>query len=160
RPAVQQFVYLATSPGVEAAEIAEAGNEQAAFTQALLQGLRKGSGRAKGWDAAAGRYVVTAERLLPYLIAAVSSQTSAVTNWHYVQVPRRAGEYGSLQVSNPVLAQFAEGAFGRETLRVMVAPPGVAGQTRITVLRDGQPASNTRLGEPQPVEFSLAPREY
>jgi uncharacterized caspase-like protein len=45
-PPTQQFILYATSPGLKARELREAGNERGAFTEVLLKGLR-GAGPAK-----------------------------------------------------------------------------------------------------------------
>src|SRR3712207_2491602 len=70
-PPAQQFILYATSPGLRAAEIADQpGNERAAFTEVLLQGLR-GAGRAKTFDSAAMEYLVRWDALADYVIGAM-----------------------------------------------------------------------------------------
>src|SRR5262249_36327959 len=56
-PPPPQFVMYATSPGVKAIEIQEAGNEHGAFTATLLEALA-GKGNAKVWDNEMQEYVV------------------------------------------------------------------------------------------------------
>src|SRR5215218_4646207 len=60
-PPTQQFILYATSPGLKARELREAGNERGAFTDVLLEGLQ-GAGTAKAWSSETQDYQVRWER--------------------------------------------------------------------------------------------------
>ncbi len=79
-PAVQQFVFRATSPGIGAAEISQAGSERGAFTEVLLEGLTHGKGQAKVYDSARGDYVVRVGKLFEFVKKKVS-ETRTSTSW-------------------------------------------------------------------------------
>ena len=97
----------ATSPGVTANEIQQAGNERGAFTEALLDGLR-GEGDAKVWDDVGQReYVVTWDSLFRYVEAQVARKRLAAGS-RLIQVPRQSGEHGS---ENPELGRLDPEAF-------------------------------------------------
>ena len=65
-PPAQQFILYATSPGLRAQELREAGNERGAFTEALLDGLH-GKAKAKAWSSETQNYQVRWERLVDYV---------------------------------------------------------------------------------------------
>src|SRR5262249_4568413 len=103
QPAVQQFVFYATSPGMKAVD------ERGTLTETMVAGL-KGAGRAKSWDADGERYVVTVDRLFEYVKAEFEAHQRSVgrgDNHELYQVPRKGGESGSAGLdSNPTLVQF------------------------------------------------------
>lgn len=137
---VQQFVFLATSPGVKAKEIGAAGDERGAFSAALLQGLK---GEAKVWDQTEQQHVVRVEALFQFVKEKVISQRLSVPDpaaQGLIQIPRQAGE----RDTNPVLQRFpsqsspqgllddAYGALKAEFSRIelLIQSPGEGGPLR------------------------------
>lgn len=158
-PAVTQFVFYATSPGVTAAEVGEAGNERGAFTTALLEGLR-GQGEAKAWDSVSAEYVVRVDRLFDYVTARLKERQVLVESEaasRLIQIPRLGGERGGAQ---PVLARFPLEEVNKETLEVYLEPSDVVSVAEVTVERDfGLVEHRTQLPG-LPVTFELPPMEY
>jgi Caspase domain len=173
-PEPLQYRLYATSDGVRAAEIGEAGNEGGVFTQFLLAGLG-GAGKAKAWKVDVDEYVVTVDRLFAFVKEEVvrkkidvSRQANQTTGGlqggpaagfdaaRFIQVPQGDGGFGT----NPVLASFPTGQFPPEKLEVLVEPTSVAPQSEISV-RDNDLIEDQKLN-PQnlPVIFTLPPREY
>ncbi|MBV9282901.1 MAG: caspase family protein, partial [Chloroflexi bacterium] len=164
-PAIQQFVCYATSPGVKAIEIREAGNERGAFTEALLEGLR-GAGAAKAWDVELDQYVVRWDRLFNYVRDRVTAQKLRVNDdtvarlW---QVPRKGGEQGAIdRDSNPVLIRFPDRAFGEVPLNVYVEPSVIVARAEVNVYDPGDPQPIRRQSKIAglPISFPLPPRSY
>ena len=166
-PPVQQYVFHATSPGVGAAEIREAGNERGAFTQSLLKGLKDGKGIVKAWDPAKMVYVVTVDSLLEF----VKKEDSKRACWPHRSSPsatqgttnegRSAG--WSQWASNPELARFAEHRIPREHLEVDVDPLAVVPGVEISIRRDGNIVENTAIIQSRqdlPATWDLPQREY
>jgi hypothetical protein len=89
--APQQFVLLATSPGLKAVELREAGNERGAFTDALLQAL---GGDAQEWDPPTKQNVVRFNAAAKLVEKLVTEQQLAVADVfaHLIQIPRLDGE--------------------------------------------------------------------
>jgi Caspase domain len=162
RPAVQQFVFYATSPGVRAAETGLAGDEQGAFTHALLGGLR-GAGRAKVWDWTNEEYIVRVDRLLNYLVTEMEKKRIAVCGAggaRAFQVPRLGGEYGAPGGSNPVLARFPAAAFDDESLEVLIDPFIAESQAAVWAQRESTTVAHQTGITQVPVMFTLRPMEY
>jgi hypothetical protein len=104
----QQFVFLATSPGVEAVEVetlAEAGGAPiesgGAFTEALLKAVR---GDAKQWDPTTKQDVVRVSHALSFIKEAVERQRLDVSEGRraLIQIPREAGEHDA--GADPIIA--------------------------------------------------------
>jgi hypothetical protein len=104
----QQFVFLATSPGVEAVEVetlAEAGGAPiesgGAFTEALLKAVR---GDAKQWDPTTKQDVVRVSHALSFIKEAVERQRLDVSEGKraLIQIPREAGEHDA--GADPIIA--------------------------------------------------------
>ncbi len=162
RPAVQQFVFHATSPGIKAAESGPACNEQGAFTQTLLGGLR-GKGKAKVWDYMSDQYLVRVERLLDYLVVEMEKKKIAVGgagDGQMFQVPRRGGECGAVGGSNPILARFPADAFDDESLEILLDPFVAEQQAAVGVEREGTTVAHQTGIAQVPIKFTLPPREY
>ncbi len=160
-PPVQQFVFHATSPGVKAAEISEAGNERGAFTEALLDGLR-GRGRAKAWDRSSEGYIVRVGRLLTFLVDEVSKKVSKYGYPDLIQIPQEDGQRGAIDRidgSDPILARFPADAFQKEALDISLEPEVVVSQAKIDVKGDEVADSRAAIAE-SPVRFLLPPQDY
>ena len=161
-PAVQQFAFYATSPRLTAAEIGSLSDERGAFTTVLLDGLH-GKGAAKVWDVANEEYVVRVDRLLDYLVSQVSARIAASRNEpenRRIQVPRLAGERGSIEGSNPVITRFPVDGFPKETLDVFIDPTAVASDSELVVTRESTPVASLKGVANPPASFSLQPKEY
>jgi hypothetical protein len=160
RAPVQQFAMFAASPGVKAAEMAEAGNEQGAFTESLLAGLR-GEGKAKAWDLQSDEYVVRFERLLQFVIDDVDAKRQNVgpQGRRLWQLPRGAGEKGATTGSNPILAHFPADAFAKQKLEVAIDPFVAAAHPTLRV-RGGADAREHAGFAAVPVALELPPDEY
>jgi len=159
-PAVQQYVLYATSPGVTAAEIGEAGNEQGAFTTALLEGLR-GDGKAKAWDSYLAEYVVRVDRVSEYVITKLNEQqvlADSNTARRLIQIPRLGGERGGRP--QLILARFSDEEVNRQTLEVYLEPSDAVPVAEVTVERDQIPVESRRQLTGLPVSFALRPMEY
>lgn len=156
-PPPQQFICYATSQGLRAVELQEAGNERGAFTEALLNGLR-GAGPAKTWDADSEQYVVRWQTLFKYVEDAITRQQLDVgeTARKLIQVPRQDGEKGS---SDPVLVRFAAETFPAESLSVYVDPPEVPAGAELLVTDFGDIEQTTPVTA-VPLQLALPPREY
>jgi uncharacterized caspase-like protein len=162
KSAVQQFVFYATSPGVKAAESNLAGQEQGAFTDTLLKGL-KGHGRAKLWNYLGNEYLVRVNRLFEYLVGEMEKKRILVVDKpgaELFQVPRLGGERGALSGSDPVLARFPASAIEQASLEVLVAPFSVEAQASVVVEREQVTVGKTGPIESLPVSFALPPKEY
>ncbi len=161
-PAVQQFAFYATSPRLTAAEIGGVSDERGAFTAVLLDGLQ-GKGAAKAWDAGNQEYVVRVDRLLDYLVSQVSARIAASRNEpenRRIQVPRLAGERGSIDGSNPVIARFPVDGVPKETLDVFIDPTALASDSELVVERESAQVASLKGVANLPASFSLQPKEY
>ncbi len=154
-PVPPQFTMFATSPGVKAIEIRQAGDERGAFTEALLAGLG-GAGTAKVWDEEAQEYVVRWDNLFKYVEAQVQQKRLDVGN-DLIQAPRQRGERGS---QNPVLGRFSEGTFAPERLEISLEPQAVLGQAELMVGDLGGTLETAKNFSQLPVRFNLEPRTY
>jgi uncharacterized caspase-like protein len=103
--APQQFVFLATSPGVKAVELLEAGNERGAFSDALLRAVR---GEAKVWDEATKQHVVRVSDALSFIQRIVADRRLAIdaSIRDLIQIPRSDGEHDA--GADPVIAVIPE----------------------------------------------------
>jgi hypothetical protein len=105
-PAPQQIVFFATSPGVQAKEIGEAGNERGAFTDALLKGLK---GQAQAWDDGLHQYAVRVNGLFIFIRETVTTSRLLVQDKvarKLIQIPGFETEHGEQPDIDPVLARF------------------------------------------------------
>jgi hypothetical protein len=163
-PPTQQFILYATSPGLKARELREAGNERGAFTEVLLQGL-KGAGTAKAWSAETQNYQVRWERLVKHVRAELERQRLSVRGnlaREVFQIPQDGGARGVAgREDNPVLTEFPSGSFPAETLKVELTPSAVAPVAEVTVLDEAAvPVESKTQLTGLPVEFSLPPKTY
>ncbi len=163
-PPTQQFILYATSPGLKARELREAGNERGAFTEMLLNGLR-GAGSAKAWSSEAQNYQVRWERLVEYVKGELERRRLAVGTGparDLFQIPQDAGARGvEARERNPILAEFESGAFPAETLKVKLGPSAVVPVAEVTVLDESAvPVDSKTQLTGLPVEFSLPPKTY
>lgn len=155
-----QFIMYATSPGVKAREIGKVGNEQGAFTSALLEGLA-GNRIAKVWDDNAQEYFIRWYSLFKYVEDQVGKMKLRVGD-ELIQIPRQDGEHGS---ENPELGRFSADAFPPERLDVNLNPPIILPQSKIIVGDyggevDTEPKPGFSISE-LPVLFQqLPPRTY
>jgi len=158
-PVCPQFIMYATSPGVKAVEIREAGNERGAFTDALLSGLR-GAGCAKLWNEDSNEYVVRWESLFKFVEQEVLRRRLLVGENRVpplIQEPRQFGERGS---GNPIFAGFSADSFPTEPLDVQLEPSAAVPQAEVIV---GDLGGTLRREFPVtslPVHFDLQPRTY
>jgi hypothetical protein len=163
-PPAQQFILYATSPGLRAQELQEAGNERGAFTEVLLDGLR-GTSTAKAWSPGTQKYEVRWERLVDYIKNQVEERRLAVGQGvaqDVFQIPQDTGAHGVAgRERNPVLAQYASNAFPDEQLRILLSPDEVVSVAEVTVLDEAAEAvqKKSQLAG-LPVEFTLPPRTY
>jgi uncharacterized caspase-like protein len=165
-PPAQQFILYATSPGLRAAEIAdEPGNERAAFTEVLLEGLR-GTGRAKTFDSASQEYVVRWDALAAYVIVAMEAKKKNVAEGpkELVQIPQQAGARGVAGRSpNPVVARVPIDRVPDPQLNldVLLQPDDVVHVAEVRLLDDAGALVETRAQvSGLPVRFTLMPRTY
>jgi Caspase domain len=163
-PPVQQFVLYATSPGLKAQEIREAGNERGAFTDALVCGLR-GEGRAKAWSMRAQAYEVRWDRLVRYVKDRLEEEKRHVGDplaQNVFQIPQETSKRGAAgRDPDPVLAQFPAGAFGEETLDILLDPEHVVNVAKVVVSNEvGRPVAERDQIPGLPVEFRLTPQTY
>jgi len=163
-PPAQQFILYATSPGLRAQELQEAGNERGAFTEVLLQGLR-GEGKAKAWSSENQNYQVRWERLVEYVKGELEARRLAVGQGaaqDVFQIPQDTGAHGVAgRERNPVLAEFPSGAFPTEQLRIVLSPDDAVPVAEVTVLDEAavEVEKKTQLTGLL-VEFTLPPRTY
>jgi Caspase domain len=155
---IQQFICFATSPGVPAAEIGQAGNERGAFTGALLPGLG-GAGTAKAWNGGENKYLVRWADLFCFVETEMRGKRVRLgrNEKPLFQTPRQTGERGG---GNPVLASFPDGFFSEESLAVYIDPLGAARYTEVVVSDYGDIEQRARLLDQVPAPFRLPPREY
>ncbi|MBN1461012.1 MAG: caspase family protein [Armatimonadetes bacterium] len=154
-PVPPQFIMYATSPGLTATQVIQAGDARGAFTEALLDGLH-GQGIAKVWDEVIGQYVLRWENLFRYVEAQVASR-KLEAGGEFIQVPRQDGEHGS---ENPELARFSGGSFPQEHLDVELEPSEAVHQAEV-VVGDLGGVIQQKSGITQvPVRFDLEPRTY
>jgi Caspase domain len=163
-PPTQQFILYATSPGLKARELQEAGNERGAFTEVLLEGLR-GAGPAKAWCPGAQNYQVPWERLVNYVKAELERRRLAVgagVAQEVFQIPQDSGARGVAgRDRNPVLAEFESGAFPAQTLKVDLKPSAAVPVAEVIVLDESAVPVDTKAQiTGTPIEFSLPPRTY
>ena len=163
-PPTQQFILYATSPGLKARELQEAGNERGAFTEVLLQGLR-GAGPAKAWCPGAEEYQVPWERLVNYVKAELERRRLAVgagVAQDVFQIPQDSGARGVAgRDRNPVLAKFESGAFPAQTLKVDLKPSAAVPVAEVVVLDETAVPVDTKAQiTGTPIKFSLPPRTY
>jgi hypothetical protein len=151
RPVPPQWVMLATSPGTKAIEI----NEQGAFTEALLDGL-KGDGPAKDWDDDAQEYVLRWDHIFTH-VGQVIEQRALPAGEGQIQAPRKTGEHGD---EDPELGRFAPEAFPDVTLDVFLEPETVASHAEVVVGHFGGDVQRKSQIDQLPVRFSLKPRPY
>jgi hypothetical protein len=163
-PPTQQFILYATSPGLKARELQEAGNERGAFTEVLLEGLR-GAGPAKAWCPGAEEYQVPWERLVNYVKAELERRRLAVgagVAREVFQIPQDSGARGVAgRDRNPVLANFENGAFPAQTLKVDLKPSAAVPVAKVVVLDETAVPVDTKAQiTGTPVEFNLPPKTY
>src|ERR687897_925590 len=136
QPPTQQFILYATSPGLKARELREAGNERGAFTEALVDGL-KGKGTAKAWSEERQRYEVRWERLADYVKKTLDDGRLSVGQGlaqDVFQIPQDAGSRGVAgRERNPVIAEFASDAFDPVKLLVDLKPSEVVSVAEVIV---------------------------
>jgi hypothetical protein len=163
-PPAQQFILYATSPGLRAQELQEAGNERGAFTEVLLDGLR-GKAKAKAWSSETQNYQVRWERLVDYVKSELEARRLNVAKGlaqDVFQIPQDTGARGVAgRERNPALAEFAADAFPDEPLRIHLTPKEAVSIAAITVLDEtAEPVASQDQLPGLPVEFSLPPRTY
>ena len=162
---VQQFILYATSPGLTAAESGEFGNEQGAFTGALLAGLA-GTDFAKAWSWERSCYEVRWERLADYVKQKLESEkrpAGGAPGVPLIQVPQDAGSRGVAgRDRDPVVASFPAERFEKVVLEVELEPDDVYDIGRVRVLNgigDTVEEVEAKTGG-RPVRFELDPRTY
>jgi len=163
-PPAQQFILYATSPGLRAQELQEAGNERGAFTDVLLDGLR-GKSKAKAWSSDNENYQVRWERLVDYIKKELEDRRVAVGQGaaqDVFQIPQDTGAHGVAgRERNPVLAEFPSDAFDDEKLRILLTPDEVVSVAEVIVLDEAAvPVQTKSQLAGLPVEFTLPPRTY
>jgi hypothetical protein len=163
-PPTQQFILYATSPGLRAQELQEAGNERGAFTEVLLDGLR-GKSKAKAWSSEKQNYQVRWERLVDYVKKELEDRRLAVGQGlaqDVFQIPQDTGAHGVAgRERNPVLAEFPADAFDAERLRILLSPDEVVSVAEVIVLDEAAVPVETKTQlAGLPVEFTLPPRTY
>lgn len=121
KSAPQQFVFNATSPGVEATEFAQSGEAQGAFTRILLGGLR---GEAKSWDQSLLEDVVRVDDLSTYFKVATTKQNVLLK------------EAGLPEIDLPRQSFLERGAAGRDSNPIVGRIPGGEGVTLLGLLTD------------------------
>ncbi len=135
RPAVKQYVFLATSRGVTAQENEEGG----VFSGALLRGLR-GEGEAKRYDPEGDRYLVTVGRLLGFVQARVRETVTALglaPAGEFPQEPRLAGEVANTET---VVRVVPVAAVAKAKMQFTVTPADAGASARVHVLGDVEEA--------------------
>ena len=158
---MQQFRCFATSPGVRAREIGEAGAERGAFTEMLLDGLN-GKGSAKKWDQIDEKYVVRWDELFCYVRNTMECRKITVSGraaQQLFQVPQQDCVKGTGDDIDPILAEFPDGSFGNEELRVHIDPAAAAKATMIEASDRGE-VKKQRRANAVPTTFMLPPRLY
>ena len=162
-PPAQQFILYATSPGLRAQELQEAGNERGAFTEVLLDGLR-GKSKAKAWSAEKQNYQVRWERLVDYVKNDLEERRVDVGQGaaqDVFQIPQDTGAHGVAgRERNPVLAEFPADAFDPEPLRIVLSPDEAVSVAEVIVLDEAAVPVETKPAVAGPVEFTLPPRTY
>ena len=164
-PPAQQFVLYATSPGLRAAEGGAPGDEHAAFTRVLLNGLR-GAGRAKTFDSAAQEYLVRWDALADYVVGAMEELKKNVAEGakELIQIPQQAGARGVAgRPPNPAIARIPVDRVPDPELEldVVLRPEEVVGMAEVRLLDDAGAPVETRTHVPGlPVRFTLPPRTY
>lgn len=165
KPPVDQFILNSTALGTKAWEGplpgAEPGDEQGAFTAALLDGLN-GDGSAKVYSNNDDDYMVQKEALFDYVIQKVEARKIYVIKDPVnpvIQKPRKDGE----NVKNPVLARLSVSAVKQEKLELLVEPDVVWPQARLKIRADQGAYEKTFdppiTGIPLPLE-PLQPMNY
>lgn len=160
-PAVEQFVLYATSPRMQAAQITEPGNERAAFTSALIDGL-KGTGTAKVWDKKSERYIVKLDSLFSYVKTRLAEKKNSLTddkNRKLFQPPRIGGEH----TTNPILVKLPVDAFSKEDLHVYLEPSECVPMAKVRVRGEDDLLEKTvEIEQPRdvPVHLKLWPQSY
>ena len=162
---VQQFILYATSPGLTATESSEFGNEQGAFTGALLDGLA-GTDFAKAWSWERSCYEVRWERLADYVKQRLESEkhpAGGAQGSPLIQVPQDAGCRGVAgRDRDPVVASFPPERFEKVVLEVELAPDEIYEKGRVRVLDaigDTVEDIEAKTGG-RPVRFELEPKTY
>jgi hypothetical protein len=162
---VQQFILYATSPGLTAAESGDFGNEQGAFTGALLDGLG-GTDSAKAWSWERDCYEVRWERLADYVKDRVELEKHPAgggPDAPLIQVPQDGGARGVAgRDRDPVVASFPPERFEKVVLEVELAPDEVYDIGRVRVLDgigDTVQDVEAKTGG-RPVRFQLEPKTY
>ena len=162
---VQQFILYATSPGLTAAESGAFGNEQGAFTGALLEGLA-GTDFAKAWSWERMCYEVRWERLANYVKKRLESEkhpAGGAPDAPLIQVPQDAGSRGVAgRDRDPVVASFPTERFDKVALEVELEPDEVYETGRVRVLNgigDTVLDVEAKTGG-RPVRFELEPKTY
>jgi hypothetical protein len=163
-PPAQQFILYATSPGLRAQELQEAGNERGAFTDVLLEGLH-GKSKAKAWSSDTENYQVRWERLVDYIKKELEDRRVAVGQGaaqDVFQIPQDTGAHGVAgRERNPVLAEYPSDAFDDEKLRILLTPDEVVSVAEVIVLDEAAvPVQTKSQLAGLPVEFTLPPRTY
>lgn len=124
-----QFLLYATSPELKAKELSEG----AAFTQILLDGLKKGAGTAKFFNSVAREYQVPVHLLIRYvrneirkkkIVVAEPEPGKPIYQEPTISIPNSDGEF-------PVLARFEK--VPDEVLEIYVEPGDCWAQATITV---------------------------
>jgi len=162
---VQQFILYATSPGLTAAESGAFGNEQGAFTGALLAGLA-GADFAKAWSWERSCYEVRWERLADYVKQKLEGEkhpAGGAPGAPLIQVPQDAGSRGVAgRDRDPVVASFPAERFEKVVLEVELEPDEVYDIGRVRVLNgigDTIVDIEAKTGG-RPVRFELDPKTY
>jgi hypothetical protein len=162
---VQQFILYATSPGLTAAESGAFGNEQGAFTGALLDGLA-GTDFAKAWSWERSCYEVRWERLADFVKKRLESEkhpAGGAPDAPLIQVPQDAGSRGVAgRDRDPVVASFPPERFDKVELEVELEPDELYEIGRVRVLNgvgDTVEDIEAKTGG-RPVRFQLEPKTY
>jgi hypothetical protein len=162
---VQQFILYATSPGLTATESREFGNEQGAFTGALLDGFA-GTDFAKAWSWERSCYEVRWERLADHVKQRLESEkhpAGGAQDKPLIQIPQDAGCRGVAgRDRDPVVASFPAERFDKVVLEVELEPDEVYKTARVRVLDgigDTVQDVEAKTGG-RPVRFQLDPKTY
>jgi hypothetical protein len=155
-----QFYLFATSDGLKAVELREAGHERGAFTDELLNGL-KGQGSAKVYCPEVGRYEVSISNLSRYVKKQVSDRRLEVLKSDklaggLIQEPQG---YGNLD-GNPVLGTFEPTEFPNETLELFIDPASAVSATNLTIRDEEDYVEERSAIQTLPVSVPLPPRRY
>ena len=165
RPAVQQFILYATSPGRTAAELGWPGEATGAFTSTLLEGLG-GTEDAKAWSWERNCYEVRWERLASFVNQRMRQRAGRppevpARDWP-VQIPQDTGTRGVADRDRDVpVVSFASGRFSNVRLTVDLEADADYDDAEVSVLDAvGEPVVRALGVTGKSQTFQLAPKTY